>query len=117
MSSTQKVGGTGAVSVCLSLCVCGSGIADKSTATLAHSAVRNLKEELQQLQEQGSHVGEVVKPMDKQKVLVKVLPRSICCVCSQHVVLNDRPLPSFPPLLPGPSPSFLSPSSSPLDSP
>ena len=35
-------------------------------------AVRNLKEELQLLQEQGSHVGEVVKPMDKQKVLVKV---------------------------------------------
>lgn len=36
--------------------------------------MRNLKEELQQLQEQGSHVGEVVKPMDKQKVLVKIHP-------------------------------------------
>ena len=34
--------------------------------------VRQLREELQLLQEQGSHVGEVVKPMDKKKVLVKV---------------------------------------------
>lgn len=32
-----------------------------------------LREELQLLQEQGSYVGEVVKPMDKKKVLVKVL--------------------------------------------
>lgn len=31
-----------------------------------------LREELQLLQEQGSHVGEVVKAMDKKKVLVKV---------------------------------------------
>ena len=31
-----------------------------------------LREELQLLQEQGSHVGEVIKPMDKKKVLVKV---------------------------------------------
>lgn len=31
-----------------------------------------LREELQLLQEQGSHVAEVVKPMDKKKVLVKV---------------------------------------------
>ena len=35
--------------------------------------VRLLREELQLLQEQGSYVGEVVKPMDKKKVLVKVL--------------------------------------------
>ena len=34
--------------------------------------VRLLREELQLLQEQGSHVGEVIKPMDKKKVLVKV---------------------------------------------
>ena len=34
--------------------------------------VRLLREELQLLQEQGSYVGEVVKPMDKKKVLVKV---------------------------------------------
>lgn len=34
--------------------------------------VRMLREELQLLQEQGSYVGEVVKPMDKKKVLVKV---------------------------------------------
>ena len=30
--------------------------------------VRMLREELQHLQEQGSYVGEVVKPMDKKKV-------------------------------------------------
>ena len=36
--------------------------------------VRLLREELQLLQEQGSYVGEVVKPMDKKKVLVKVHP-------------------------------------------
>ena len=35
-------------------------------------SVRLLREELQLLQEQGSHVGEVIKPMDKKKVLVKV---------------------------------------------
>lgn len=34
--------------------------------------VRMLREELQLLQEQGSLVGEVVKAMDKKKVLVKV---------------------------------------------
>ena len=34
--------------------------------------VRALKEELQLLHEQGSYVGEVVKAMDKKKVLVKV---------------------------------------------
>ena len=33
-----------------------------------------LREELQLLQEQGSYVGEVVKPIDKKKVLVKVHP-------------------------------------------
>lgn len=32
-----------------------------------------LREELQLLQEQGSYVGEIVKAMDKKKVLVKVL--------------------------------------------
>jgi len=36
--------------------------------------VRMLREELQLLQEQGSYVGEVVKPIDKKKVLVKVHP-------------------------------------------
>ncbi len=38
-------------------------------------SVRRLREELQLLQEQGSHVGEVIKPMDKKKVLVKVSSR------------------------------------------
>ena len=37
-------------------------------------SVRLLREELQLLQEPGSHVGEVVKVMGKKKVLVKVQP-------------------------------------------
>ena len=40
--------------------------------------MRLLREELQTLQEQGSYVGEVVKAMDKKKVLVKVM-------CISHV--------------------------------
>ncbi len=40
-------------------------------------AVRMLREELQLLQEQGSYVGEVVKAMDKKKVLVKVIHTSL----------------------------------------
>jgi len=36
--------------------------------------VRMLREELALLQEQGSYVGEVIKPMDKKKVLVKIHP-------------------------------------------
>merc|ERR1719150_2298074 len=39
-----------------------------------NAKVRMLSEELQLLQEQGSYVGEVVKAMDKGKVLVKVHP-------------------------------------------
>jgi len=39
-----------------------------------NAKVRLLREEIQLLQEQGSYVGEVVKPMDKKKVLVKVHP-------------------------------------------
>ncbi|KAL7062936.1 hypothetical protein AAHC03_0258 [Spirometra sp. Aus1] len=39
-----------------------------------NAKVRLLREELQLLQEQGSYVGEVIKPMDKKKVLVKVQP-------------------------------------------
>lgn len=37
-----------------------------------NAKVRSLKEELAQLHEQGSYVGEVSKVMDKKKVLVKV---------------------------------------------
>jgi len=37
-----------------------------------NTKVRQLREELQLLHEPGSYVGEVVKPMDKKKVLVKV---------------------------------------------
>jgi hypothetical protein len=40
----------------------------------SHVPVRNLKEELMRLQEPGSHVGEVVKHMGNNKVLVKVHP-------------------------------------------
>jgi ATP-dependent 26S proteasome regulatory subunit len=39
-----------------------------------HTIVRLLREELQLLQEPGSYVGEVVKVMGKNKVLVKVQP-------------------------------------------
>lgn len=37
-----------------------------------NAKVRMLREELMLLQEQSSYVGEVIKPMDKKKVLVKV---------------------------------------------
>merc|ERR1719403_725318 len=39
-----------------------------------NAKVRMLREELMLLQEQSSYVGEVIKPMDKKKVLVKVHP-------------------------------------------
>jgi 26S proteasome regulatory subunit T6 len=39
-----------------------------------NSRVRLMREELMQLHEPGSHIGEVVKAMGKQKVLVKVGP-------------------------------------------
>ena len=39
-----------------------------------NSRVRLMREELVQLHEPGSHIGEVVKPMGKTKVLVKVNP-------------------------------------------
>jgi|TARA_B100001741_G_scaffold255059_1_gene217463 ATP-dependent 26S proteasome regulatory subunit len=41
----------------------------------ARFTVRSLREELHQLQEPGSYVGEVVKVMGKKKVLVKVRMR------------------------------------------
>ena len=39
-----------------------------------NAKVRLIREELTQLHEPGSYVGEVVKPMGKQKILVKVNP-------------------------------------------
>ena len=39
-----------------------------------NSKVRLMREELTQLHEPGSYIGEVVRPMGKQKVLVKVNP-------------------------------------------
>jgi ATP-dependent 26S proteasome regulatory subunit len=44
------------------------------TPLFASITVRLLREELQLLQEPGSYVGEVVKVMGKDKVLVKVQP-------------------------------------------
>jgi 26S proteasome regulatory subunit T6 len=41
---------------------------------IQHYVVRLLREELQLLHEPGSYVGEVVKVMGKNKVLVKVQP-------------------------------------------
>ena len=46
--------------------------------------MRLLREELQLLQEPGSYVGEVIKPMGKSKVLVKVHPEG------KHVVDIDK---------------------------
>jgi hypothetical protein len=48
--------------------------------------VRMLREELQLLQESGSYVGEVVKAMDKKKVLVKV--RAFCLSVFFKLVKN-----------------------------
>lgn len=45
-----------------------------------------LREELQLLQEQGSYVGEVVKAMDKKKVLVKVITSSIALTNSINLI-------------------------------
>jgi len=43
---------------------------------LLFSIVRQLKDEIQALQESGSYVGEVVKQMGKDKVLVKVFSKT-----------------------------------------
>ena len=49
-----------------------------------------LREELQLLQEQGSYVGEVVKAMDKKKVLVKVHPEGKFVVdVDKNIDIND----------------------------
>ncbi|CAL4075986.1 unnamed protein product, partial [Meganyctiphanes norvegica] len=55
-----------------------------------NAKVRLLREELQLLQEQGSYVGEVVKPMDKKKVLVKVHPEGKFVVdLDKNIDIND----------------------------
>jgi len=55
-----------------------------------NAKVRLLREELQLLQEQGSYVGEVVKPMDKKKVLVKVHPEGKFVVdIDKNIDIND----------------------------
>jgi ATP-dependent 26S proteasome regulatory subunit len=47
-----------------------------------------LREELQLLQEQGSYVGEIVKAMDKKKVLVKVYLFQII-ILSNYLLLRE----------------------------
>lgn len=55
-----------------------------------NAKVRMLREELMLLQEQGSYVGEVVKPMDKKKVLVKVHPEGKFVVdIDKNIDIND----------------------------
>ncbi|CAC5401901.1 PSMC5 [Mytilus coruscus] len=55
-----------------------------------NAKVRMLREELQLLQEQGSYVGEVVKAMDKKKVLVKVHPEGKFVVdLDKNIDIND----------------------------
>merc|ERR1712127_931193 len=55
-----------------------------------NAKVRMLREELQLLQEQGSYVGEVVKAMDKKKVLVKVHPEGKFVVdIDKNIDIND----------------------------
>ncbi|XP_048416515.1 26S proteasome regulatory subunit 8 isoform X6 [Stegostoma tigrinum] len=55
-----------------------------------NAKVRMLREELQLLQEQGSYVGEVVRAMDKKKVLVKVHPEGKFVVdVDKNIDIND----------------------------
>merc|ERR1712117_265963 len=55
-----------------------------------NAKVRMLSEELQLLQEQGSYVGEVVKAMDKKKVLVKINPEGKFIVgIDKDLKIND----------------------------
>ena len=49
-----------------------------------------LREDLQHLQEQCSYVGEVVKPMDKKKVLMMVHPEGkLVVVFDKNIDMND----------------------------
>ncbi|XP_054657921.1 26S proteasome regulatory subunit 8 isoform X1 [Grus americana] len=77
-----------------------------------NAKVRLLREELQLLQEQGSYVGEVVRAMDKKKVLVKVHPEGKFVVdVDKNIDINDvsvlgtRPLPPGSLPLPAPCPA------------
>ncbi len=55
-----------------------------TTKVIAFIQVRSLKEEIQALQESGSYVGEVIKAMGKNKVLVKINPEG------KYVVSLDK---------------------------
>ncbi len=67
--------------ICLQV-LCQSFVSVILRGDIIYNSVRMLREELQLLQEQGSYVGEVVKAMDKKKVLVKVW------IVNKHFVLN-----------------------------
>lgn len=69
----------------------GKSLLKKTNNTIKNLfTVRLLREELQLLQEQGSYVGEVVKPMDKKKVLVKVHPEGKFVVdIDKNIDIND----------------------------
>ena len=55
-----------------------------------NAKVRMLRGELQHLQEQCSYVGEVVKPMDKKKVLMMVHPEGkLVVVFDKNIDMND----------------------------
>ncbi|NXP58054.1 PRS8 protein, partial [Chloropsis cyanopogon] len=61
-----------------------------------NAKVRLLREELQLLQEQGSYVGEVVRAMDKKKVLVKVHPEGKFVVdVDKNIDINDVSTPGL----------------------
>ncbi|NXD45532.1 PRS8 protein, partial [Copsychus sechellarum] len=61
-----------------------------------NAKVRLLREELQLLQEQGSYVGEVVRAMDKKKVLVKVHPEGKFVVdVDKNIDINDVSAPGL----------------------
>lgn len=53
-----------------------------------YGIVRLLREELQLLQEPGSYVGEIVKVMGKNKVLVKVQPEGKYSACRTTYMSN-----------------------------
>ncbi|KAL2295134.1 hypothetical protein Nmel_018287 [Mimus melanotis] len=96
MSSMPRVG-PGASSCSPGAWAGGSGLALGSysprgwcSAVPVPMPVRLLREELQLLQEQGSYVGEVVRAMDKKKVLVKVHPEGKFVVdVDKNIDIND----------------------------
>ena len=81
MSRKTSVHRTCWLHICLQV-LCQSFVSVILRGDIIYNSVRMLREELQLLQEQGSYVGEVVKAMDKKKVLVKVW------IVNKHFLLN-----------------------------